>query len=41
MYSSKKKHTFKITAKNIILSFFTFVNSIFKVNQPNLLKFAV
>ena len=42
VYSLRKKiYTFKITAKNIILSALTFINSICKVNQSNSLRFAV
>jgi hypothetical protein len=42
VYNLRKKiYKFKITAKNIILSVSTFINSIYKINQSNLLKFAV
>ena len=37
----KKIGKFQITAKNLILSVSTFINSICKVNQPNQLRFAV
>ena len=37
----KKIYTFKITAKNIILSVLTSINKIYKSNQSNLLQFAV
>ena len=41
LFFEKKIYNFKTTAKNLILSVSTLINSIYKVNQPNLLKFAV